>query len=109
MSVWPTPLSASPALVSTEGELQSVRIAVDPRLLEDLLEALSELAFPINPQICHPVSDSLCAGSGIPLTMVEFPAYSGHVDQVCRVLDRGGFERDSWTVTSMLDELHSRS
>ena len=36
---------AAPALFGQEGELVSLRIVVEPRLLEDLLEALARWIF----------------------------------------------------------------
>ena len=45
MSVWPDSLPGCPLLTGREGELVQVRIDTDPRLLEDLLECLSERTF----------------------------------------------------------------
>ena len=54
MSVWPSvPSTHSPALRGSDGELVSVSVTVEPRDLEDLLEALAALDFPVNPQIYH--------------------------------------------------------
>ena len=75
MSIRPDPLT----LAGQEGELISLRIPVEPKLLEDLLEILAELPFPINPQILsHP-------------TAVEFPGYQAWVDDISRALERNGF------------------
>ncbi len=63
---------AAPALFGLEGELVSLRISVEPRLLEDLLEALARLDFPVNPQLYHQPAH----------VTVEFPAYSARVDEV---------------------------
>jgi hypothetical protein len=69
------------ALFGREGELISLTIATEPRLLEDLLEALAGLDFPVNPQLYHRPTEVL----------VEFPAYSRQVEQVRNALDREGF------------------
>ena len=71
MSVWPTVLPAHAPLSGREGELIQVQISTEPRLLEDVLECLASVPFPINPQIYH----------GLP-TIVEFPAYERHLYEV---------------------------
>jgi len=43
MSDWP---DSAPSLLGREGELVSVRISVEPKVLEDVLEALAGLDFP---------------------------------------------------------------
>jgi hypothetical protein len=70
MTVWQDTDSAS--LTGAEGELLAVRIAVPWRQLEDLLEALATVSFPINPHIRH----------GSPATIVAFPAYSGQLGDI---------------------------
>src|SRR5258708_30209692 len=75
----------APALFGLEGELVSLRISVEPRLLEDLLEALARLAFPVNPQLYHKPAH----------VTVEFPAYSARVDEVRATLQRCGFSAAS--------------
>jgi hypothetical protein len=73
----------APALFGVEGELISLRVSVEPRLLEDLLEALAWLQFPVNPQLYHrPAS-----------VTVEFPAYAARVDEVRDTLRRHGFSQ----------------
>jgi hypothetical protein len=64
------------SLTGTNGELLSVRIEVPWRQLEELLDALAALSFPINPQLGH----------GSPTTTVEFPAYSGQLQEVREAL-----------------------
>jgi len=61
-----------PGLFGLEGELVSLRICVDPKHLEDLLEALALLDFPVNPQLYHRPGQ----------VTVEFPAYSTRVAEV---------------------------
>ncbi len=75
MSVAPPALS----IAGSEGELILIRVAVSSRLLEDLLETLANLDYPINPQIYHPANE----GQG---TVVEFPAYETWIDEVKRAL-----------------------
>jgi hypothetical protein len=95
------PDTTPPPLASPEGELKSVRIVVDARTLEDLLEALSELSFPINPQIFHQSP----APSSRPTTTVEFPAYESRVGDVRRALSRSGFPESALTVIGVMEEL----
>ena len=73
------------ALFGREGELVSLRIAVEPKFLEDLLEALASLDFPVNPQLYHRPAQ----------VTVEFPAYSARVDEVRDTLLRHGFSAAS--------------
>jgi hypothetical protein len=70
------------ALFGREGELISLAIATEPKLLEELLEALAALDFPVNPQLYHRPAQVL----------VEFPAYSNQVEQVRDALVRQGFD-----------------
>ena len=64
------------ALFGREGELVSLSIVTDPKLLEELLEALASLDFPVNPQLYHRPAEVL----------VEFPAYSNQVEHVRQAL-----------------------
>ena len=82
-----------PALSSAEGELVLVRIAVEPRLLEDLLESLAQLDFPVNPQIYH----------NSPRSLVEFPAYTSRLAEAQDVLEKNGFERSMVRIVPVLD------
>ncbi|MGA2879484.1 MAG: hypothetical protein ABSG13_11075 [Bryobacteraceae bacterium] len=70
------------ALFGREGELISLAIATEPKLLENLLEALASLDFPVNPQLYHRPAEVL----------VEFPAYSSQLPQVRDALLRQGFD-----------------
>jgi hypothetical protein len=101
MGVWQSPSSAS-ALGGSEGELVSVSIAVEPRELEALLEALSQVDFPINPQIYH------AEGQGPDSrTIVVFPAYARGLPQVRLALDAAGQHGASVQWRGMLDEIQS--
>jgi len=84
---------AAPALFGLEGELVSLRISVEPRLLEDLLEALARLEFPVNPQLYHRPAH----------VTVEFPAYSARVDEVRGTLERSGFSAASLEIARGLE------
>lgn len=59
-----------------EGELLLVRLRVESRNLEDVLEALADLPFPVNPDLCH---------NGM-YSVVEFPAYEHRLDAVHQAL-----------------------
>ena len=87
-----------PALSSPDGELVSVRIHVDPRYLEDLLECLAEMDFPINPQILH----------GRP-TSVEFPAYEPQMASLRSKLQAAGFAPATVSVSPMVEALFAKA
>jgi len=111
MSVWPNSVAIAPALNSSEGALVSVSVSVEPRLLEELLEALAQLQFPINPQIYHDGAVRYLYADGReeihPTTLVDFPAYAGWLPEIRRVLEMYGFAPDSLDVHNMLEELHA--
>ena len=81
-------------LSGSEGQLVQVRISTEPRRLEDLLECLARLSFPINPQIYH----------GVP-TIVEFPAYEGRLAGMRDALGSGGFDPASIQTSGMLQAI----
>jgi hypothetical protein len=113
MSVWPNHSGASRALETSEGALISVSVSVEPKLLEDLLEALAQLQFPINPQIYHDAALRYIYADGReelhPTTLVDFPAYAGRLGEIRRILGAYNFAPDSLQVTGMLDEIHAES
>ena len=82
------------SLAGIEGELVFIRICVEARLLEDLLEALAEAPFPLNPQIYHH-----------PETVVEFPAYSSRVDDIVKVITSHGFDAGQMQVANLLESI----
>lgn len=88
------PSSELHSLSGSEGELVSVRVSVEPRLLEDLLESLAAVSFPINPQIFH----------GLP-TVVEFPAYELRLQKLRLLLRQSGFDSASIEIHPMLDAI----
>lgn len=111
MSVWQSDIADSPSLNSSEGALISVSVNVEPRYLEDLLEALARLQFPINPQIYHDAAVRYVYPDGReklePTTLVDFPAYANRLPEIRRVCEACGFSPDDLHVTSMLDEIHA--
>jgi hypothetical protein len=113
MSVWPNSVAIAPALKSSEGALISISVSVEPRLLEELLEALAQLQFPINPQIYHDAAVRYIYADGreeiYPTTLVDFPAYAGWLPEIRRVLEMYGFATDALQVNNMLEEIHAES
>ena len=114
MNVWPeTHVGGHPALVSSEGELDSVSIAVDPRLLEQLLDALAGLPFPVNPQIHHdPLSVRISEGGSVgaaPATVVEFPAYATRLTAIREAVAARGFDPASVRAMNLLETMRSGS
>ena len=114
MNVWPeTHGSGHPSLVGSEGELESVSIAVDPRLLEQLLEALAGLPFPVNPRIYHDASVVRLFQDGRrdtePATIVEFPAYAARLAEIRDAVSARGFDPASVWAKNMLEQIHCES
>ena len=110
MSVWPnTP--ASPSLSTEEGALVSVSVHVEPHYLESLLEALALVPFPVNPQIYHDAALVYRYADGHSrsesITLVEFPAYEGRLEEVRRAVQTYGFPPDCIHSVGMLDEIQS--
>jgi len=109
MSVWPT--NGTPSLGGTDGELVSVRITIEPRLLEKLLDVLARLDFPINPQLYHDAAtiSSRSDGSNMvePATVVEFPAWAGRLEQIQGALVGSGFHPECLSVKGMLEDMRS--
>lgn len=78
-------------LCGSGGELVMVRVVVSAKDLEETLETLAELDFPVNPELFHRGAE----------TTIEFPAYSGQLTQIFWVLrDKGKLE-----TVSMLAEI----
>ncbi len=113
MSVWPECGTPCPSLCGTEGELVSVRISIEPRLLERLLDALASLDFPINPQIYHNGTTVWVRPDGsetsAPATVVQFPAWAGWLPDVRATLERSGLIAAALSVRGMLEELAGES
>ena len=111
VSVWPSSFVQNSSLNGSEGALLSVSVTVEPRLLEDLLEGLAELQFPINPQIYHDAAVRYLYADGReeiqPTILVEFPAYAGRLPEIRKMLKSHGFSSDSLHLAGMLDEIHA--
>src|ERR1035438_1572389 len=90
--VCPANILEIPALFGSEGELVLARVLVDPRHLEDLLEGLAGLDFPVNPELQHRTGS----------VMVEFPAYAAHVEHIRTTLQGLGLGAESLNVFGML-------
>ena len=89
-------MSASPvpgSIRGRDGDLVSVRILTDPRRLEDLLETLATVEFPVNPQLYHHLWR----------VVVEFPAYACQIDRLRRLMAANGFEEDAIRIRGPLD------
>lgn len=85
----------STALTSPrEGELLLVRLRVESRVLEEVLDALAALPFPVNPDLQH---------AGI-FSFVEFPAFSTRISDVEKAVEP--FDLTVRTVP-MLDAIRS--
>lgn len=100
MSAYASPSSSGLPLQGVEGELVTIQIAVEPRQLEQLLETLCEVTFPVNPRICHAGAEAHSTR-----TVVEFPAYAGRLEEVRNVLHQRGFDLAGFFVTRMADTL----
>jgi hypothetical protein len=81
-------------LTGTEGELISVRVAIEPHALEEMLDCLSSVPFPINPQIYH----------GVPV-IVEFPAWEHQLHLVKDALRAYGFSPSAVQTRDMLEAI----
>jgi hypothetical protein len=96
-------------LETSEGELISISIAVQPRDLESLLDALALLDFPINPGIYHDAAVVTRFADGREeidaTTLVDFPAYPGWVEAVRGALVARGFDAGCMQVTDMLEDI----
>lgn len=106
-----TPQGSNASLSGAEGELMSIRISIEPRLLEKLLDTLAQLDFPINPQIYHQATLIYVYGDGErrvqPATTVEFPAYASRLPEVRAAFEQAGFDPASLHAKSMLDDITS--
>lgn len=96
MRVWPSARPPASVLTGSEGELLQVRISADARLLEELLDCLAGLSFPINPQIYHTVP-----------TVVEFPVYQARLGELNSALRACGFDAGTIQVSGMMEAIAS--
>lgn len=94
----PNYLPPTHSLAGRDGELILIRITVEPRLLEMLLETLAEASYHINPQL-YPNS---AEGS-----VVEFPAYESWRDPIADGLRKAGLSGARIETTRMITQLAS--
>lgn len=94
----PSFLPPTHTLAGREGELIIIRITVEPRLLERLLESLAETSYHINPQVFPNLADG---------ARVEFPAYENWVAPISASLRRNGLEPLEFEATRMITSLAS--
>ena len=96
-------------LETSDGELISISIAVQPQDLESLLDALAVLDFPINPGIYHEAAVVTRFADGHEeteaTTLVEFPAYPGWVEAVRAALTARDFAAGCIQVKDMLEDI----
>lgn len=111
MNARPAAETPPAVLRGAEGELVSITITTEPRLLEQLLDALARLDFPINPQIYHQAAVAYVYPDGReqvePVTMVEFPAYAGRLKQVREALQSLGLPRGSLVYKPVLEGIRT--
>lgn len=111
MNAWPTARNAGSVLSGAEGELVSVSIVVEPRLLERLLDVLAGLDFPINPQLYHQAALVYVYADGReqvqPVTMVEFPAYAGRLHEIRQALEGLGLDPQALAYKHVLEGIRS--
>src|SRR5579871_6198759 len=104
LSVWPHLPAA--ALSGSSGALVSVSIDVHARDLEALLDTLARLSFPVNPEIYHEAAMVYLYPDGHreteAVTLVEFPAYASHLNEVRQSLGASGFDPGQIQVVDML-------
>lgn len=96
-SEYSAPALSAP-LSGRDGALILLRISVEPRLLEQLLETLAATSYHINPRVL-PNSE---AGSTI-----EFPAYESWVAPIRSALRATGFDRAVVDATAMISAIAS--
>ncbi len=94
----PNYLPPTHSLAGRDGELILLRITVEPRLLERLLEALAETSYHINPQVFPNSAEG---------ARVEFPAYESWIEPITAGLRRNGLDPAQFEATRMVTKLAS--
>ncbi|MEZ5353603.1 MAG: hypothetical protein R2762_13275 [Bryobacteraceae bacterium] len=117
MSAWTADEILQGRLYGRDGRLVTVRVSVEASLLEDLLEALAELDFPINPQIHHLAREQQTREHQLGLdvglqgarpvgacavSVVEFPAYERWLPLLRARLGQGGLPHNLVEVTDFV-------
>ena len=95
MATWARQFNSRHCLRGIEGDLVWIRVTVEPRELENLLEALAALSFPVNPEITH-------AEGARRVSVVEFPAYAGRLFEIDFAVRGAGLPAACITVEDML-------
>ena len=75
---------ASPHYLARKANCFSLRISIEPKIVEEVLEALASLDFPVNPQLYHRPAQ----------VVVEFPAYSTRLGEVGALSEHQGLKPD---------------
>lgn len=92
-AVLPCPPLVPPSLSGPEGDLVMIRIVVEPRRLEQLLDTLASTDFHINPQVIPAASEG---------SVVEFPAYECWVRPISEALRLAGLSHARIDTVAML-------
>lgn len=93
-------MTPSALVAADHGELLCIQYPVEPRLLEETLEALAHAPFPINPELRHPTP-----GGSSWRTVIEFPAYADQLEALRRTLRAFGLDASAFTASPMLANL----
>ena len=94
----PNYLPPTHSLAGREGELILLRITVEPRLLELLLETLAETSYHINPQLFPNSAEG---------SVVEFPAYESWCEPIAEGLRKAGLSGVRLETSRMITQLAS--
>lgn len=94
----PSYLPPTHSLAGRDGELILIRITVEPRLLESLLETLAQTSYHINPQLFP---------NGAEGSVVEFPAYESWLDPIAGGLRQAGLSEVRLETSRMINQLAS--
>ena len=96
--VRPNYLPPTHSLAGRDGELIVIRITVEARHLERLLEALAETGYHINPQVFPNSPEG---------ARVEFPAYEAWTEPIASGLLRAGLDPAEFVASRMITRLAS--
>ncbi len=94
----PNCLPPTHSLAGRDGELILIRITVEARSLEQLLESLAETSFHINPQLLPSTPQG---------ARLEFAAYESWLGPIRKGLKRRGLEPVEFEATRMITKLAS--
>ena len=94
----PNYLPPTHSLAGRDGELILIRITVEPRLLESLLETLANTSYHINPQLFPNSAEG---------SVVEFPAYESWRDPIVDGLRKAGLGEARLEASRMITKLAS--